>query len=86
MLPLAIPVGVGGLVTDAVLVNPVLCIDDAWGDTVELLWSSEDESNMRRALFAPLAAVATPFVFAGDWFWRSLWPIEPRQELGEAGS
>jgi len=80
LLPVAIPVGVIGLASDALVVNPAMAIDDAWRDTVELLWSAQDETSMRRALFAPLAAVATPVVFASDWLWRSLWPLEPRRE------
>ena len=78
LLPVAIPVGLVGLATDAVIVNPVMAIDDAWGDTVELLWTPEDETPLRRALIAPLAALATPVVFASDWLWRCLWPIDPR--------
>ena len=69
-----------GLATDAVIVHPVFSIDDAWGDTVELLWSPRDESSLRQALFAPVAAIATPVVFATDWVWRSLWAIDPRDE------
>ena len=80
LLPVAIPVGVGGLLTDILLVNPVLAIDDAWGDTADLLWKSQEESALRRVLFTPLAAVATPFVFAGDWLGRSLLPLPPRRE------
>jgi len=80
LLPLAIPVGFLGLVTDTVVVNPACAVDDAWGDTVELLWTSREESPLRRALITPLAAVATPFVFAGEWLWRSIVPEEPRAE------
>jgi hypothetical protein len=80
LLPVAIPVGVVGLLTDVLLVNPVLAIDDAWGDTTDLLWTSQEESTLRRVLFTPLAAVATPFVFAGDWLGRSLLPLPPRRE------
>ncbi|MCA8974950.1 MAG: hypothetical protein KDC98_09520 [Planctomycetes bacterium] len=80
LLPVSIPVGLVGLATDAVIVHPVFSIDDAWGDTVELLWSPRDESSLRQALFAPVAAIATPVVFATDWVWRSLWAIDPRDE------
>ena len=80
LLPVAIPVGCVGLLADVLLVNPVLAIDDAWGDTTDLLWTSQEESVLRRVLFTPIAAVATPFVFAGDWLGRSLLPLEPRRE------
>lgn len=79
LLPVAIPVGCVALVADAVVVHPVTAIDDAWGDTVEALWSSRNESPLREVVFTPLAAVATPVVFAGDWLWRCLWPIDPRE-------
>lgn len=80
LLPVAIPVGFGGLLTDTLLVNPAFAIDDAWLDTVDLLWTPRDESPLRRALFTPLAALATPVVFAGDWLGRCVFPIAPRQE------
>jgi hypothetical protein len=80
LLPVAIPVGFAGLLTDTVVVNPVCAVDDAWGDTVQLLWTSNEESTLRRALFAPLAALGTPIVFAGDWLWRSLVPTAPRAD------
>ena len=80
LLPVAIPVGFTGLVCDTVVVNPVCAVDDAWGDTVELLWTSKDESPLRRALFVPVATVSTPFVFAGDWLWRSIVPTAPRAD------
>jgi hypothetical protein len=82
-LPLAIPVGFAALVVDSVLVNPVCAIDDAWGDTVELLWTPRGESALRRTVFTPLAATATPLVFAGDWLLRSLLPLPPRQPEAE---
>lgn len=78
LAPVAIPVGLVALATDAVVVHPVTAIDDAWGDTVDVLWTSRDESPLRRVVFTPLAALATPVVFACDWAWRCLWPIDPR--------
>lgn len=77
LLPVAVPVGLMGLTVDAVVVNPVLAVDDAWQDTRALLWSAPDETSFRRAMFVPFAALATPVVFTGDWLWRSLWPLEP---------
>jgi hypothetical protein len=79
LLPVAMPIGWLAYTTDAVLVNPVLAVDDAWSDTVELLWTANDESGLRRALFVPLAALATPVVFGGDWLARCLFPIGERR-------
>ena len=83
LLPVAIPVGFAGLVCDTVVVNPVCAIDDAWLDTTDLLWTSRDESTLRRTLFTPLAALATPLVFGLDWLWRSLVPLAPRRERSD---
>ena len=83
LLPVAIPVGLVGLLTDTAVVNPVYAVDDAWGDTVDLLWTSREESMLRRALFTPLAAVGTPFVFTADWLWRCVVPMAPRADQPE---
>lgn len=79
-LPVTFPTGVLGLVTDAVIVHPCCVIDDAWGDTVEWLWDPRDESRFRRAVMVPLRALATPFVFAGDWLTRAMFAVPPRKE------
>jgi len=80
LLPVAIPVGCSALLADSIVVNPIHAIDDAWGDTVELLWTWREESTLRRVLFTPLAALGTPIVFACDWLGRSCLPLSPRQE------
>ena len=76
LAPVAFPVGVLGFAADLAIVHPVATIDDAWDDTERLLWQSKDESALRRALFVPFAALATPFVFTGDWIGRWLLPID----------
>lgn len=83
LLPIAIPVGLGGFVCDTVVVNPICAIDDAWLDTTDLLWTVNGESMLRRTLFTPFAALATPVVFGLDWLWRSLVPLAPREEPDE---
>jgi hypothetical protein len=66
--PLAFPAALVGLLVDALFVNPALAVDDAWNDTVDWLWTPDpDESRFRRAVILPLAALATPFVYVGDW-------------------
>ena len=66
--PLGFPAAVVGLLVDALFVNPALAVDDAWDDTVEWLWTPDpDESRFRRAVIIPLAALATPLVYVGDW-------------------
>lgn len=79
LLPLAIPVGLLGFAADTLAVNPALAVDDAWGDTAELLWEPRDETLLRRVFLVPLATLATPLVFTGDWLVRSLVPIGSRR-------
>jgi hypothetical protein len=80
LLPLAVPVGTAALALDAVVLHPAVVVPDAWGDTVEVLWTSDEESSLRKALFTPLAAAATPAVFAGAWLFRSTWPVRRRTD------
>jgi hypothetical protein len=85
MLPVALPTALAALVADAALLHPTSAVDDAWGDTREFLWTpTADESAIRRAVKVPLAAVATPAVFVGDWLWRCLFDVDPRIESTEA--
>ena len=51
---------------DLTVVHPVASIDDAWDDTADLLWTPRGESTLRKVLFVPVAALATPVVFAAD--------------------
>ena len=80
--PLALPVSLVAVTIDAVVVHPVCSIDDAWGDTVDWLWTPRGESRFRRTILLPLAAAATPFVFTGDLAARSLFPIDARKDGG----
>lgn len=78
LAPIALPVGVLAFVADAAIVHPITCIDDAWLDTVELLWDSQDETTLRWALMTPISALATPLVFAGDLVVRWTLPLPQR--------
>ena len=81
LAPVALPAGLVALAVDAVVVHPATVVDDAWGDTVEWLWTPKpDESRFRRAVLLPLSALATPLVWVGDWLGRSVFAIEPREE------
>lgn len=82
LAPIALTAGLVAASVDAVIVHPINVVGDAWGDTAELLWDSPDESGFRRAIFAPVAVIATPFVFVGDWLGRSSFSIPPREEDG----
>lgn len=73
--PVALPVGVCALATDAVVVHPLSQIDDAWVDTVDVVWDFDDSSEFRTVLLVPLRAVSTPVVFGVTWLFRSLFDI-----------
>ncbi|MCB9896959.1 MAG: hypothetical protein H6825_03030 [Planctomycetes bacterium] len=78
LVPVALPAGVGAYVIDSFVVNPVRAADDAWFDTVDLLWTSHEESTFRRILWVPFAVVLTPVVLVGDWVGRWMAPIPSR--------
>ena len=78
--PVALPAALVAVAADVVIVHPCCVFDDAWGDTREWLWTPRNESRFRRAVMTPLCAFATPFTFLGDWLWRAMWDIEPREE------
>ena len=82
--PVAFPASLVGLTVDALIVNPALVFDDAWDDTVEWLWTPTlDESRFRRAVILPLAAIATPFVYIGDWVRLGFFADRPLTEHDE---
>jgi len=79
LAPLALPAGLAAGVLDAAVVRPVTQLDDAWGDTVDVLWDIGDETTFRQAVLTPLAAIATPLVFAGSWVTRSIFDVGDRE-------
>ena len=80
LTPVTLPAGILGGTVDMVLVHPACVTDDAWADTVELLWTPRGESRFRRAVMLPLVSLATPFVFVGDWVGRAVFAVPPRQD------
>jgi hypothetical protein len=74
--PVALPAAIGAGALDAVVVHPATQFDDAWRDTVELLWDYERDSSFRAVLLTPLSAVATPVVYSGDWLLRSVFDVD----------
>ena len=80
LAPVALPVGGVGFAADVAVVHPASAVDDAWGDTVEWLWTPRNETRFRRTVLLPLVTLATPVVFVSDWVWRSVFAISPREE------
>ena len=71
----ALPVGVAAGVADAVVVHPLTQVDEAWRDTLDVLWDYDQSSSFRQVLLTPLSVLATPLVFAGDWFCRAVFDL-----------
>lgn len=76
--PVALPVSLVAFAADAVVVHPVSQVDDAWGDTVEALWTFDTSSGFRSALVTPLSALATPVVLPTCWLFRSVFDVDDR--------
>ena len=78
--PVALPAALTAGAVDVVVVHPVTQLDDAWRDTVDLLWDYDQDSSFRAVLLTPLSAVATPVVYCGDWLLRSVFDIDDNLE------
>ncbi|MFT4512188.1 MAG: hypothetical protein ACI89X_001292 [Planctomycetota bacterium] len=73
--PVALPVGIVAGATDAIVLHPLSQIDDAWVDTVDVVWDFDD-TEFRTVLLVPLAAVATPVVFGVTWLFRAVFDFD----------
>jgi hypothetical protein len=83
LAPLALPVSLVAAAGDMLIVHPVCSVDDAWADTVDVLWTSHGETRFRRVVMIPLAALTTPPFFAGNLLFRSLLPVDPNARLAK---
>jgi hypothetical protein len=84
--PVALPVGIVAGATDAIVLHPLSQIDDAWSDTVDVVWDFDDNTEFRTVLLVPLSAVATPIVFGVTWLFRSAFDFrDSGQEMGPQG-
>ena len=73
--PVALPVGVAAGAADAVVVHPLTQVDEAWRDTLDVLWDYDQSSAFRQVLLTPLSVLATPLVFGGDWLCRAVFDL-----------
>jgi len=77
--PALLPVGVGALAVDAVVIHPVSVLDDAYRDTERALWRHfdwEDSYVTECAKLVPRTALS-PVVFTFMWTARSVFDIPP---------
>jgi hypothetical protein len=85
--PLAIPVGMTAVSLDMFLIHPAMVAGDAWGDTLDTLWTKNLDWERRyvttSASLLP-RAVATPLVAGGAFLGRSAFDISPRRTISAA--
>lgn len=74
--PIALPIGIVAGATDAIVLHPLSQIDDAWLDTVDVVWDFDDSTEFRTVLLVPLSAVATPVVFGVTWLFRAVFDFD----------
>lgn len=74
--PVALPVGIVAGAIDAIVLHPLSQIDDAWVDTVDVVWDFDDNTEFRTVLLVPLSAVATPVVFGVTWLFRAVFDFD----------
>lgn len=77
-LPVTVPLGLGAILTDALVAHPFQVVDDAWGDA-GLVWRAEtfdfEGAYYTEMAGLPFRAVWTPVAFAGSWLGRSLFDL-----------
>ena len=81
-LPATVPLGVGAILADTLVVHPLQVVDDAARD-VAVLWDP-DRLDFARAYFTQLAALpvraaSTPVAFCGSWLGRSVFDVSPHE-------
>lgn len=77
-LPLTVPVGLGAILLDTLVVHPVRVLDDAVGDAADewkdLDWQQQYYSELG---LLPLRVAGTPLVFLGSFVGRCLFDVPP---------
>jgi hypothetical protein len=78
--PVLIPVGLGAVAIDALVVHPISVADDAAEDVRVALWRDLDWKNRyaTECVLLPPRAVSTPFALLVCFFGRSVFDISPR--------
>jgi len=71
LAPLMIPAGSMALAADAMVVNPISEVPDAWDDVYELYWKPRDIDAFRKSIVFVPCVLLTPPTFAGDLALRS---------------
>lgn len=82
VFPVVFPVGLVAVIVDAMVIHPATVIDDAAGDTGDVLWDNWewDDHYVTECTILPWRAVVTPFVFIGDFLGRSFFDIPTRAD------
>ncbi|MHC4860182.1 MAG: HEAT repeat domain-containing protein, partial [Planctomycetota bacterium] len=82
VFPVVFPLGFVAITGDAFVVHPITVVGDAIEDTGDALWDDWDwdEQYVTECAAIPWRAVATPFVFTGDFLGRAMFDVPRRAE------
>jgi len=85
-LPLTVPIGLGAILLDTVVVHPAMVLDDAAGDAADQ-WDDLDwqQHYYTELGLLPLRAAWTPCVFAASFLGRACFDVPPRGAETGAG-
>jgi hypothetical protein len=81
--PVVVPLGLVAVITDAVVIHPASVVDDAAGDTGDVLWDNFhwDKKFVTACASIPCRGIATPPFFTGNFLGRSLFDIPSRASI-----
>lgn len=81
--PIVVPLGLVAVVTDAVVIHPISVIDDAAGDTSDVLWKKFhwDKKYVTACASIPWRGIATPPFFIGNFLSRSMFDVPSRASV-----
>lgn len=81
--PLVFPLGLAAVATDAVIIHPASVIDDAAGDTGDVLWDNFkwDKQYVTACTSIPWRGIATPPFFTGNFLGRAMIDIPGRASI-----
>lgn len=79
LTPVLVPLCVATLAVDNLVICPVVHLPSAWDDCGDF-FTAETGDYYADMGFLPVKTALTPIVFAGSWFGRSVFAVEPRHD------
>ena len=80
MTPLLVPLGVGTLALDNVLMTPVVHLPSAWYDA-DRFFRAEAGGYYTEMGVLPVRTALTPVVCVGSWLGRSFFAVKPQPDV-----